>query len=143
MGRGPEAYQPFDMAQPGRKAQHYNLLVQGGTEAVVLGPFDTPEKRIKAGRRTWRKEARPGHDNLFKLDVDEKGVPTVHEYVDELDADGGVMERNGGRPINRLRFTTEATRTSGMGSGDSSSCRSDQTGKRNESSRRALAFTRP
>ena len=80
-----DAYQPFDMAQPGRKAQHYNLLVQGGTEAVVLGPFDTPEKRVKAGRRTWRKEARPGQDNLFKLDVDEKGVPTVHEYVNELD----------------------------------------------------------
>ncbi len=80
-----DAYQPFDMAQAGRKAQHYNLLVQGGTEAVVLGPFDTPEKRIKAARRTWRKEARPGQDNLFKLDVDEKGVPTVHEYVGELE----------------------------------------------------------
>ncbi len=81
----PDAYQPLDMVQPGRKAQHYNLLIVGGTEAVVLGPFDTPEKRIKAAGRTWRKEARPGQDNLFKLDVDEKGVPTIHEYVGELD----------------------------------------------------------
>ncbi len=81
----PEAYQPFNMAQPGSKARHYNLLIVGGAEAVVLGPFDTPEKRIKAGKRTWHKEARPEYDSLFKLDVDEKGVPTVHEYVNELD----------------------------------------------------------
>ena len=70
---------------PCRKAQHYNLLIVGGTEAVVLGPFDTPEDRVKAGRKTWHEEARQPYDSLFKLDVDENGQPTVHEYVGELE----------------------------------------------------------
>ncbi len=68
-------------------AQHYNLLIVGGTEAVLLGPFDTPEERVEGARRTWHEEARPGYDSLFKLDVDENGVPTVHEYVTELDGE--------------------------------------------------------
>lgn len=78
-----EACQSFRMVRPGR-VSYYNLFVIGGTDALVLGPYASDEERLQGAKDTWQ-VANHAQDNLFKLDVDETGMPNVAVYVDELE----------------------------------------------------------
>ena len=46
----------------------YILVIQGGTEPSLEGPFDSAKQRDRAARKTW-KTLNHGEDNLFKANV--------------------------------------------------------------------------
>jgi hypothetical protein len=60
---------------------YYILVVQGGTEIDIRGPFDTFEKRDKAAKRLW-KQLKPAYDNLFFMDCEQGKKPVVGSYTD-------------------------------------------------------------
>ena len=59
----------------------YILVIQGGTEPSLEGPFDSAQQRDRAARTTW-KTLRHGEGNLFKANVDEGGQLAVFPFLD-------------------------------------------------------------
>lgn len=64
-----------------KKNGYYILVVQGGTEIDLRGPFDTFEKRDTAAKRLWKRLRKP-YDNLFFMDCEQGANPIVGSYID-------------------------------------------------------------
>lgn len=64
-----------------KKDGYYILLVQGGTEIDIRGPFDTFEKRDMAAKRLW-KQLNPDYDSLFFMDCKQGEKVVVGPYAD-------------------------------------------------------------
>lgn len=58
----------------------YILVIQGGTEPSLEGPYDSAKQRDRAARKTW-KTLTHGEDNLFKANVDEHGNLSVYPFL--------------------------------------------------------------
>jgi len=60
--------------------QFYILVIQGGTEPSLEGPYESAMHRDRAARKTW-KTLKHGEDNLFKANV-EHGHLSVFPFSD-------------------------------------------------------------
>lgn len=73
------------------QTKYYLVPVVDGIEPELRGPYATEEERDAAAKRI-RAEEQSGEDNddcLFRLDIDEKGEPTIDTYS------GGFFDGDG------------------------------------------------
>ena len=69
------------------KSKHYNVLIVGGTDSELYGPYKTRKRRDADAKRIWQDEARQECDGLFRATVDSKGRLSISSFVGgELDS---------------------------------------------------------
>ena len=61
------------------KKKYYLLVVEGGVEPSVQGPYQTEDERDRAAKEIHREQEED--DGLFWADIDEGAVLTVGSYT--------------------------------------------------------------
>lgn len=66
----------------------YVVYLWGCVKPHLHGPYDNEEQRIEAAKKLFTDESSngPGEDQVFRLDIDEHGNPSVSAFT------GGEME---------------------------------------------------
>ena len=57
----------------------YLLVVEGGVDPSVQGPYQTEDERDHAAKQIRRRQKEDG--GLFWADIDDAAVPTVGDYT--------------------------------------------------------------
>ncbi|NUQ73381.1 MAG: hypothetical protein HUU21_07485 [Polyangiaceae bacterium] len=62
--------------------QYYLVLVTGGTDICLEGPFETENARAERARGFWQREAKRGEDNVFCLYLGRNSKPAVGVFLE-------------------------------------------------------------
>jgi len=63
------------------KEQHYIQIVHGGTDPLLIGPFDTTdEQMVKAREYFVSDEFHEDYDGIFGIDTDSNGKLSVWSF---------------------------------------------------------------
>lgn len=70
------------------KSRYYNVLIVGGTDPELFGPYKTRKARDDDAKCIWQEKARQEYDGLFRATVDSRGKLTVSPFV------GGELDKH-------------------------------------------------